>query len=167
MKHILVTTDFSSNSESAFPYAREQINLIGQENCKTTLLTVIDDAASAPINFSFGLAIENKKDIVRGLTKLAESSIKEIVEAHFSELVVEAVVLKPSNPVYQQIVEFARRHDVDLIVMSTHGRTGLQHVLLGSVAERVIRQAPCPVLVVPSVAHCHDKPRNCVSIRPE
>jgi nucleotide-binding universal stress UspA family protein len=49
---------------------------------------------------------------------------------------------------FQEIIETAKRHQVDLIVMGTHGRTGLHHVLLGSVAEKVVHLAPCPVLVV-------------------
>jgi hypothetical protein len=48
------------------------------------------------------------------------------------------------------ICAFAKDHDVDLIITSTHGLTGLQHVLIGSVAEQVVRHAPCSVLVVPS-----------------
>lgn len=47
-----------------------------------------------------------------------------------------------------EILRYARAHGVDLLVVGTHGRTGLRHVVLGSVAERVVRQAPCPVLVV-------------------
>ncbi len=46
------------------------------------------------------------------------------------------------------IVSYATDHDIDLIVISTHGRTGLSHVLLGSVAERIVREAPCPVLTI-------------------
>jgi nucleotide-binding universal stress UspA family protein len=49
---------------------------------------------------------------------------------------------------FQEILETAKRHHVDLIIMGTHGRTGLPHVLVGSVAEKVLRLAPCPVLVV-------------------
>jgi nucleotide-binding universal stress UspA family protein len=48
----------------------------------------------------------------------------------------------------QEIVEHAREGEVSLIILSTHGRTGLRHVLMGSVAENVVRYAPCPVLVV-------------------
>jgi nucleotide-binding universal stress UspA family protein len=56
------------------------------------------------------------------------------------------------------IVRFAREHNVDLIIMATHGRTGLEHMVLGSVAEKVVRLAPCPVLTVkytgnPAVQH--------------
>ena len=60
-------------------------------------------------------------------------------------------VFTSSSPVLD-ICSFAKDHDVDLIVTSTHGLTGLQHVLIGSVAEQVVRHAPCAVLVVPSHA---------------
>jgi nucleotide-binding universal stress UspA family protein len=49
---------------------------------------------------------------------------------------------------FQEILDTAKKQQVDLIIMGTHGRTGLQHVLMGSVAEKVVRLAPCPVLVV-------------------
>jgi universal stress protein A len=52
------------------------------------------------------------------------------------------------GPAALEIVDFAERENIDLIVMGTHGRTGLRHVLMGSVAERVLRNAPCPVLTV-------------------
>jgi nucleotide-binding universal stress UspA family protein len=56
------------------------------------------------------------------------------------------------GPAAIELVEFARTGNFDLIVMGTHGRTGIRHVLMGSVAERVLRTAPCPVLTVKSAA---------------
>jgi nucleotide-binding universal stress UspA family protein len=70
------------------------------------------------------------------------------------------VELAPSQPVrreigigtpYKRIIEKAAEESMDLIIMSTHGRTGLAHMLIGSVTERVLRRAPCPVLAVPSL----------------
>jgi len=61
-------------------------------------------------------------------------------------------VLTEGSPVLD-ICQFAKDHDVDLIITSTHGLTGLKHVLIGSVAEHVVRHAPCCVLVVPSHPH--------------
>ena len=49
---------------------------------------------------------------------------------------------------FHEIIDYARKHQIDLIVMATHGRTGLAHALVGSVAEKVVRKAPCPVLTV-------------------
>ena len=56
-------------------------------------------------------------------------------------------IVKVGDPVFQ-IVEYARLESIDLIVMGTHGRSGVAHLFLGSVAERVVRTAPCPVLTV-------------------
>jgi universal stress protein A len=52
-----------------------------------------------------------------------------------------------------EIVRYARKQDIDLIVLATHGRTGLSHVLMGSVAESIVRTAPCPVLTVRPEGH--------------
>lgn len=49
---------------------------------------------------------------------------------------------------FREIIEYARTHEIDLIIMATHGRTGLAHALLGSVAEKVVRKSPCPVLII-------------------
>lgn len=59
---------------------------------------------------------------------------------------IEVVAGDPAS----EILRRARTHGIDLVVVGTHGRTGLKHLVLGSVAERVVRQAPCPVLVVRS-----------------
>ena len=61
-------------------------------------------------------------------------------------------VVRTGNP-FVEIVRYAREENIDLIVLGTHGRTGLVHVLLGSVAERVVRQAGCPVLTVRPKTH--------------
>jgi nucleotide-binding universal stress UspA family protein len=59
---------------------------------------------------------------------------------------------------FLEIIQAARDDDVDMIVMGTHGRTGLAHVLIGSVAEKVVREAPCPVLTVKHPEHEFVKP---------
>ncbi|MFO0793533.1 MAG: universal stress protein [Candidatus Brocadiaceae bacterium] len=149
MKHIVVTTDFSTEAESAFDYAKELVQLIGKDTCNITLLKVIDEVAPSNIAFEFGLAIADRKSMAGKLHKRAEEKIKEIAEKHFAGFSFKTVVINPLKPVYQEIVEFAKTHNVNLIIMSTHGRTGVKHFLLGSVAERVVRQSPCPVVIVP------------------
>ena len=151
MKHLLVTTDFSAAAEPAFAQAKEQARLIGTDQCTITLLTVVDDVAPTNINFEFGLAIGNTHGILDTLYKQAQNNLDAIVQEHFADFSATPMVLKPSGPTHQEIVDYATTHNVDLIVLSTHGRSGLAHLLLGSVTERVIRHAPCPVLVVPSV----------------
>lgn len=150
MKHILVTTDLSEAAESAFDYAKEQLELAGKEKSKITLLKVIAAVPPASINFEYGLALPNKKGLLERAYKHATEQIQEIAEKQFTGLPVETVVVKPKKAVYQEIIKFAKTNNVSLIVMSTHGRTGAKHFLLGSVAERVIRRSPCPVMVVPA-----------------
>ena len=149
MKHIVVTTDFSADAESAFGYAKELVQLMGKDTCNITLLKVVDEVIPSNITFEFGLAITDRKSMVEKLHKHAEEKIKEIAEKHFAGFSFKTLVIDPVKPVYQEIVEFAKNHNAYLIVMSTHGRTGVKHFLLGSVAERVVRQSPCPVMIVP------------------
>jgi nucleotide-binding universal stress UspA family protein len=150
MKHILVTTDLSEAAESAFDYAKEQLELAVKGKSKITLLKVIAAVPPASINFEYGLALPDKKGMLEKAYKHATEQIQEIAEEQFAGLPVETVVVKPKKAVYQEIIKFAKTNNVNLIVMSTHGRTGAKHFLLGSVAERVIRRSPCPVMVVPA-----------------
>ena len=104
----------------------------------------------ANINFKYGLALPDKKGMLEKVYKHASEQIQEIAEKQFAGLPVETVVVEPKKAVYQEIISFAETNNVSLIVMSTHGRTGAKHFLLGSVAERVIRRSPCPVMIVPA-----------------
>jgi nucleotide-binding universal stress UspA family protein len=76
-----------------------------------------------------------------------EKELKALAERTVREDTAVATVVRQGQPVHE-IVAFAQESKTDLIVLSTHGRTGLKHVLVGSVAENVVRYAPCPVLVV-------------------
>ncbi len=149
MKHILVTTDFSEEAERAFGYAKEQLKLAGKGKSKITLLKIIDIVPPANIKFEYGLAIVDKKGMMEKLYKQASERVREIAKKCFAGLPVDTVVIKPKKATYQEIIKFAQSNDVSLIVMSTHGRTGAKHFLLGSVAERVVRRSPCPVMVIP------------------
>ncbi len=82
--------------------------------------------------------------------KHASEQMQEIAKKQFAGLPVETAVVKPKKAIYQEIIKFAETNNVSLIVMSTHGRTGAKHFLLGSVAERVVRRSPCPVMIVPA-----------------
>ncbi len=150
MQHILVTTDFSDEAERAFDYAKEQLKLAGKGKSKITILKVIDVVPQANIKFEYGLAISDKKGMLEKLYKQASVKIREIAKKSFAGLAVDTVVIKPKKATYQEIIKFAQTNDVSLIVMSTHGRTGAKHFLMGSVVERVIRRSPCPVMVIPA-----------------
>ena len=140
IQHVLVPIDFSTYAEQALDYA---IALAKQLPARVTLLHVIQPPAVVNVEgglwpsstFLQDLEAEVTRDMETYLTRVTAAGVKG------ERLVVHGVP-------FHQIIETAKEQQVDLIVMGTHGRTSLSHVLLGSVAERVVRLAPCPVLVV-------------------
>lgn len=140
LNQILVPTDFSSSSEAALRFAAELASRFGGV---LHVLHVIESAvipdslarflAPRPIEERRTPAAESFAGDVLGNGPLAE---QEVVSA-----AVEGVAAR-------EIVRYAGEHGIDLIVIGSHGNTGLAHILLGSVAETVVRTAPCPVLTV-------------------
>jgi len=141
VKKILTSTDFSELSKLGVGYALEV--------ARDTSAEVI---VYHTIDFSGEWA--DKRNEVRAHPDLLEHSRKrldEFLAENFSEcinLVEVRPIVEIGAPV-QNIIEKAREEGVDMIVLSTHGRTGLDHIILGSVTEKVVARAPCPVLVVP------------------
>lgn len=131
-KHVLVPTDFSRGAEHALTAAT---GLARQFRARLTLM----HAAHAPDEY------EMFRRMLEPAWELEMEECRKRVEE--AGLPVHALVRR--GPAAQTIVETARGEGADLIVMGTHGRAGLQHLLIGSVAERVVRLAPCPVMVVP------------------
>lgn len=124
MKQILFATDLSAGSEEAAPTARDYARRLG---AKLHLLHVLWPTADpTPQPRLQALAAELGADVP--VVTAVESGI----------------------PVADRIVDYAERHGIDLIVVGTHGRTGFSRALIGSVAERVVRTASCPVLTVPA-----------------
>ena len=139
---ILVPLDFSAPSDAALEYARTVATRFG---ASLHLLHVADDpyralySAEVYVPEVEGLRDEILTDATGRLKdRLQSSDIRELGAT------AEAVIGTPPS----SIVEYAESHDIDLIVMGTHGRGGMSHLLMGSVAERVVRTAPCPVLTV-------------------
>lgn len=140
IQSILVPTDFSQHSEVAATYAAE---FASRFNAELHLLHVLQEPLVMGPDPDAGLAMIDVED----LRAKVDASLSDWSEAHFGmEHDVQQSTKVGSS--YVEILRYARAHDIDLIVISSHGRTGLMHVLLGSVAERVIRMAPCPVLTV-------------------
>lgn len=134
LQHILVPLDFSSDAEQALDYA---VTFAQQFQARLTLLHVIYIPATAEVNLSAYFAqMEN------GAQQRMETYQKRLEDAG---LAAKTIIIR-GNP-YHGIVEMAQDKQVDLIIIGTHGHTGFQHLLLGSVAERVVRLAPCPVMV--------------------
>jgi len=142
-KRILVTTDFSDASKKAFPYAAA---LARKFESSLTLLYVVP--VHLPVDIAYiGIVLEEKRLIEEARERLPRFRAAEL-DPH---LHVETMVLNGSAA--HEICKVAREQNSDLVVMSTHGRTGLKHFVLGSVTEDVVRHAPCPVLVVREREH--------------
>jgi universal stress protein A len=139
---ILVPTDFSKHSESALAYA---IPLARQFGAKLTLLHVIEPIATPDFEVAFPLHLENEKAKAMCEGVLTRTAEKMALEPQL----LDRKLVRFGRP-YNEIANAARTLKVDLIVIATHGYTGLKHTFLGSTAERVVRHAPCPVLVVRS-----------------
>ena len=140
VQSILVPLDFSPPSKKALDYA---VAFARQFKAKLTVLHVVEPVGMPDFAASFPLAMESNQ-----LMAAAKSELEGVIKAaripHGS---VEKVLVRFGRS-FHEIASAARTRKVDLIIISTHGYTGLKHALLGSTTERVVRHAPCPVLVV-------------------
>jgi nucleotide-binding universal stress UspA family protein len=138
---ILATFDFSEHSKKAVLRAREIAETFGAQ---LQILHVVEQGVF-PGHFAAW-----KKQISSELPEIAEEASRSITET-FGDLTMDNVdicveVGTGDGKVHREITEFARRNAADLIVMGTYGLSGVEHMLLGSTTERVLRSAPCPVL---------------------
>ena len=141
IRTILVPVDFSEYSEKAFAWAQ---SLAAPWGARLRLLHVVPLPEYLPnvLGIHFNLA-----DLEAGMQAEAEARLREwISRANSPPVPIDAQVIR-GEP-FSDICRVVEQEHMDLIVMGSHGCTGLGHVLLGSVAERVVRHAPCPVLVV-------------------
>ncbi len=141
IKKILFATDFSEGSSHALPYA---VDLAKRYGAKLYFVHVIYDVTKTA---GWYVPHASLDEIYRDIEKSARAELeKSFVEEMrgFKEL--EYAVLKGTP--YEEIAKFAGEKKVDLIVLGTHGRRGIDRVLFGSTAEQVVRNAPCPVLSV-------------------
>lgn len=144
LKKILVPTDFSEHSDKAIRYGVELAAKFNSE------LHVFHAVEAIPIMYGEGGGYFSYE---------ATKSIEDAAAEHLESLEINApegvnIVRKvvPGHP-FVEIVRYARENAMDLLVIGTHGRGAISHMLLGSVAERVTRKAPCPVLVVREEEH--------------
>jgi nucleotide-binding universal stress UspA family protein len=144
IKSILVPIDFSATSKKALQYA---LPFAEQFGAQIILLHVVEPVATPDFAY-FPLMMENEQ--VNQACK-AELDLLCRQSALPAKLIEKTLVRK--GVAFQEITEAARALKVDLIILTTHGHTGLKHVVLGSTAERVVRHAPCPVLIVREKEH--------------
>ena len=142
IKRILVPTDFSAHADAALDYAIELAEPLG---ATIALLHVIEDPLAAGM-WSSELYSAEIAGLQINLMKDAEERLRRTVADAANPVITEHVVR--TGRAAATIVEAAVDTKADLIVMGTAGRTGLAHMVMGSVAERVVRAAPCPVLTL-------------------
>ena len=141
IKKILVPIDFSDYSKNSLKYS---VNFAKSFNASLILVYVVEPVIYPP-DFSMGqiaipaAGLEMDKRAKEEMDKLAEKEIP-------SEVKVQKIV-KTGKP-FIEIIETAVEEDADLIIIATHGHTGVEHILFGSTAEKVVRKAPCPVLTL-------------------
>jgi nucleotide-binding universal stress UspA family protein len=134
---VLATTDFSKHSHSAVAYAHGLAEMVGAE---LHVLHVVDDTTGLALHFGRTGAFDPQEACA------STDWLKELLGVQGTVRRIEAVRMGPS--VAETIVEYARANAIDLIVMASHGRTGLSYLWLGSNTDKVIRSSPCPVLVL-------------------
>ena len=157
VKRMLVPTDFSPASDLAFAYA---LGLAARQHCAVHLLHVIDDANFAAA-YSDGFYVE----LPAMRAELTDEAIKRLddMAARCAALKVRATRQVGAGRPARVIVDVATTRGTDLIVMGTHGRSGFAHLVLGSVAERIVRTAPCAVLTVRDTARIADAVANALA----
>ena len=140
---ILAPTDFSPHAEGAVLYAAELAARLGST---LHLLHVLPDVVPVGLDPLFATALP--PEYYRDAEADSRAALLRAVDPSWDlEPDRVEVAVRWGGPV-EGIVGHATDHAIDLLVIATHGRTGLSHVLLGSVAERIVREAPCPVLTI-------------------
>ena len=158
LNRILVATDFSEASDSALTYGRELATRFG---ATLHVLHVVENV------YANTLGAENYVAVAPGLQEQLEADARQRLE----ELLIDSdksgpatvpVVITATSPAFA-IVNYAKDHAIDVIVTGTHGRGAFAHLIMGSVAERVVRFAPCPVLTVRHPEHDFVRPDTLVA----
>lgn len=138
---ILTAIDFSENSELAFDYA---VTMATQFNSELTIMHVINEPVDLRGFYVPHISFEQlEKEIEEGAAKMMETfcSTKLGSFTNYKSVLVSGIP-------YEEITRKAEEIGASLIILGTHGRTGLDHILFGSTAERVVRSAACPVMTI-------------------
>ncbi|MFA7059884.1 MAG: universal stress protein [Pedobacter sp.] len=144
---ILTAIDFSENSDFAFDYA---LTLAKQFNAELTVMHVINEPVDLRGFYVPHISFEQlEKEIEEGAVKMMD----KFCQARLADFGAYKTAIVTGIP-YEEIIRKSEETGASLIVLGTHGRTGLDHLLFGSTAERVVRSASCPVLTIRlSAAH--------------
>jgi nucleotide-binding universal stress UspA family protein len=141
IKRILFPTDFSEGAMNALPYA---VDMVRHYGAKLYMLHVIYDIATASGLYIPHISVD---EMYKELKAEARKELEKFGAIERQDVKnIEYAILR--GVPYEEILKFVEKNNIDLVVIGTHGRKGLDRVLFGSTAERVVRNAPCPVLTV-------------------
>lgn len=141
IKKILVPIDFSDFSKNALRYA---IQFAENFQAKVYIVYVIEPMVY-PSDFSLGqVAIPN---VEYDMQDRAKSELESLIKNEIPSSLESEIIIRAGKP-FVEIIDAAAEKDIDLIIIATHGLTGVEHLLFGSTAEKVVRKAPCPVLSI-------------------
>jgi nucleotide-binding universal stress UspA family protein len=147
LKKILYPTDFSESSLEALKYA---VSFAREYKARLVLMHVVNEQM-----FSEGLSLPRlaaPEALGEELAAEAERQMRVLIPADVrAGLDLEQVILHGMP--FLEIIRYAKANEIDLIVIGTHGRSGMEHIIFGSTAEKVVRKAPCPVLSVKPPQH--------------
>jgi len=141
MKRILVPIDFSAFSKHALANA---VSLAQRFDSELLLLYVVEPAVY-PADLGFGQV--SLPNIEKELTQRAKTGLDQLVESHVAGRAKSRIMVRSGKP-FLEIITTATQENIDLIVIATHGHTGVEHFLFGSTTEKVVKRAHCPVLIV-------------------
>jgi nucleotide-binding universal stress UspA family protein len=144
IRKILAPTDFSAHAENAVRFACALAERLGAELHLLHILSEIVPTGPDPL-----LTPVLPPEYYRESETQSRQALAKLLEPSWGTPPMVEIAVRWDSPV-EGIVEYAREAGMGLIVIATHGRTGLSHALLGSVAERIVREAPCPVLTIRS-----------------
>ena len=143
IKKILIPTDFSPSAMHALGYA---VDLNKVLNARLYLLHILQDITDySEFNLSPSILPQLYAEFEQNATRRLEEIMGSIVPA---DTACDTYILHGIP--FVEIIQFAKEENIDLIVIASHGRTGLKHVLFGSTAEKVVKKSPCPVLTIGS-----------------
>jgi nucleotide-binding universal stress UspA family protein len=145
--NVLVATDFSDTSESALNYGREFARTFG---ATLHVLHVVENALMLVGPEAVGVDFAKLQS---ELESRAESTLKRIVTTEDREQLKAVTTVRAGRSPAVEIADYAKTKGIDIILMGTHGRGVMGHLLMGNVAEKVVRIAPCPVLTVHHPEH--------------
>jgi len=146
IQRILVPIDFSEHSKNALKYA---VPFAKQFKASIDLLYVVEPTIY-PADFSFGqIGFPNVEEELRSR---GSDELENLITREIAKSVPAHKIVRTGKPFYE-INQYALEENISLIIIATHGHTGMEQILFGSTAEKVVRKAPCPVLVVRSGEH--------------